>query len=130
MDGYEVPGSNAVKGLHSGGRILHAQEGSPAGVDGEKAIALQACCGQQAESGTEVQKAWPGPSALGTIGEQDSSEEDTGAVEDRGTLERILQTSAGRDALVRRCCAGVAPQDRQGFIDELQRVAGPSPKIA
>ena len=76
MDGDEVPGSNAVKGLHPGGGIRHAQEGSPADVDGEKAIALQACCGQQAESGTEVQKAWPGPSALGTIGEEDSSDED------------------------------------------------------
>ena len=43
----------------------------------------------------------------------------------RLVFQDAIQTPAGRDALVRRCCAGVAPQDRQGFIDELQRVAGP-----
>ena len=43
----------------------------------------------------------------------------------RLVFQDAVQIPAGRDALVRRCCAGVAPQDRQGFIDELRRVAGP-----
>ena len=108
MDGYEVPGSNAVKGLHPGGGICHAQEGCLADVDGEKAIALQACCGQRAESGTEVQKAWPGPSALGTIGEQDSSDEDTGALEDGGSLERTSTRAQGGGAAD---CGRLAEED-------------------
>ena len=43
----------------------------------------------------------------------------------RRVFQEAIQTPEGRDALVQRCCASVAPEDRQGFIDELQRVAGP-----